>query len=159
MFLQHKCAQHRPFTCFNWHFLNQRRRRPIRRRDGTFNYSPDVYCTKYDETTGLCPDGDEYVCAFSALGLSARRRGDAQMCDFDGGLVCGDGFPAAVRVPSRLSAQSSFRIGVNAEERFTFMSQHCSAHWIPTFLRLSQAGFICCSMHFILCQSFLIASF
>ncbi|GCB73710.1 hypothetical protein scyTo_0002791 [Scyliorhinus torazame] len=59
LFLQHKCAQHRPFTCFHWHFLNQRRRRPIRRRDGTFNYSPDVYCTKYDETTGICPDGDE----------------------------------------------------------------------------------------------------
>ncbi|XP_075292722.1 putative E3 ubiquitin-protein ligase UNKL isoform X1 [Opisthocomus hoazin] len=59
LFLQHKCTQHRPFTCFHWHFLNQRRRRPIRRRDGTFNYSPDVYCTKYDETTGICPDGDD----------------------------------------------------------------------------------------------------
>ncbi|CAI9539005.1 unnamed protein product, partial [Staurois parvus] len=59
LFLQHKCTQHRPFTCFHWHFLNQRRRRPIRRRDGTFNYSPDVYCTKYDETTGMCPDGDD----------------------------------------------------------------------------------------------------
>ncbi|XP_028905430.1 putative E3 ubiquitin-protein ligase UNKL [Ornithorhynchus anatinus] len=58
LFLQHKCAQHRPFTCFHWHFLNQRRRRPIRRRDGTFNYSPDVYCAKYDETTGVCPAGD-----------------------------------------------------------------------------------------------------
>ncbi|KAM9261242.1 putative E3 ubiquitin-protein ligase UNKL, partial [Cariama cristata] len=62
LFLQHKCTQHRPFTCFHWHFLNQRRRRPIRRRDGTFNYSPDVYCTKYDETTGICPDGD--VCPY-----------------------------------------------------------------------------------------------
>ena len=59
LFLQHKCTQHRPFTCFHWHFMNQRRRRPVRRRDGTFNYNPDVYCTKYDETTGLCPDGDE----------------------------------------------------------------------------------------------------
>jgi len=39
--------------------MNQRRRRPIRKRDGTFNYSPDVYCTKYDETSGICPDGDE----------------------------------------------------------------------------------------------------
>ena len=58
-FLQHKCTQHRPFTCFHWHFMNQRRRRPVRKRDGTFNYSPDVYCTKYDETTGICPDGDE----------------------------------------------------------------------------------------------------
>ncbi|XP_064870189.1 RING finger protein unkempt homolog [Oncorhynchus nerka] len=47
LFVQHKCTQHRPFSCFHWHFLNQRRRRPIRRRDGTFNYSPDVYCTKH----------------------------------------------------------------------------------------------------------------
>lgn len=61
LFLQHKCTQHRPFTCFHWHFMNQRRRRPVRRRDGTFNYSADNYCTKYDETTGICPDGDEYV--------------------------------------------------------------------------------------------------
>ncbi|KAK2097262.1 hypothetical protein P7K49_022713 [Saguinus oedipus] len=59
LFSQHKCAQHRPFTCFHWHFLNQRRRRPLRRRDGTFNYSPDVYCSKYNEATGVCPDGDE----------------------------------------------------------------------------------------------------
>lgn len=61
LFLQHKCTQHRPFTCFHWHFMNQRRRRPVRKRDGTFNYSPDIYCTKFDETTGICPDGDEYV--------------------------------------------------------------------------------------------------
>lgn len=58
-FLQHKCNQHKPFVCFNWHFDNQRRRRPVRRRDGTFNYSADNYCTKYDETKGKCPDGDE----------------------------------------------------------------------------------------------------
>lgn len=58
-FLQHKCNQHRPFTCFHWHFMNQRRRRPVKRRDGTFNYSPDVYCTVYDETTGVCPNGDK----------------------------------------------------------------------------------------------------
>lgn len=59
LFLQHKCTNHKPFTCFYWHFMNQRRRRPVRKRDGTFNYSPDVYCTKYDETTGLCPEGEE----------------------------------------------------------------------------------------------------
>lgn len=59
LFVQHKCTQHRPYTCFHWHFVNQRRRRSIRRRDGTFNYSPDVYCTKYDEAAGLCPEGDE----------------------------------------------------------------------------------------------------
>ena len=59
LFLQHKCQQHRPFTCFNWHFQNQRRRRPHRRHDGTFAYSADVYCAKFDETTGICCDGDE----------------------------------------------------------------------------------------------------
>lgn len=59
LFVQHKCTQHKPFTCFHWHFKNQRRRRPVRAaRDGTFNYSPDVYCTSYDETTGICPEGD-----------------------------------------------------------------------------------------------------
>lgn len=64
-FLQHKCTQHKPFTCFHWHFMNQRRRRPIRDpKTKTFNYSPDMYCTKYDETTGICPDGDEYVWHF-----------------------------------------------------------------------------------------------
>jgi hypothetical protein len=58
-FLQHKCQQHRPFTCFHWHFQNQKRRRPIKRKDGTFNYNADVYCNKFDETTGICSDGDE----------------------------------------------------------------------------------------------------
>jgi len=29
LFVQHKCTQHKPFTCFNWHFQNQRRRRPL----------------------------------------------------------------------------------------------------------------------------------
>lgn len=61
-FRQHQCQQHRPYTCFNWHFANQRRRRPIRRADGTFNYSADIYCDKYDENTGICPDGDS--CGF-----------------------------------------------------------------------------------------------
>nr|XP_012234068.1 PREDICTED: RING finger protein unkempt-like [Linepithema humile] len=23
------------------------------------HYTADNYCTKYDETTGICPDGDE----------------------------------------------------------------------------------------------------
>ena len=31
----------------------------IRRKDGTFNYSPDIYCPKYDENSGQCPDSDE----------------------------------------------------------------------------------------------------
>ncbi|XP_071106157.1 putative E3 ubiquitin-protein ligase UNKL isoform X2 [Haliotis cracherodii] len=73
LFLQHKCTQHRPFTCFHWHFLNQRRRRPVRRRDGTFNYSPDIYCTKYDETTGICPDGDDCPFLHRTAGDTERR--------------------------------------------------------------------------------------
>lgn len=72
-FLQHKCNQHRPFICFNWHFMNQRRRRPVRRRDGTFNYSADNYCTKYDETTGICPDGDDCPFLHRTAGDTERR--------------------------------------------------------------------------------------
>ncbi|KAJ8319017.1 hypothetical protein KUTeg_004108 [Tegillarca granosa] len=73
LFLQHKCTQHRPFTCFHWHFMNQKRRRPVRKRDGTFNYSPDVYCTKYDETNGVCPDGDECPFLHRTAGDTERR--------------------------------------------------------------------------------------
>ncbi|KAL5017793.1 hypothetical protein ScPMuIL_003515 [Solemya velum] len=73
LFLQHKCTQHRPFTCFHWHFMNQRRRRPVRKRDGTFNYSPDVYCTKFDETTGMCPAGDECQFLHRTAGDTERR--------------------------------------------------------------------------------------
>ncbi|XKL60734.1 hypothetical protein PGB90_007791 [Kerria lacca] len=73
LFLQHKCSQHRPFSCFNWHFHNQRRRRPVRKRDGTFNYSADNYCSKYDETTGLCPDGDECPYLHRTAGDTERR--------------------------------------------------------------------------------------
>ncbi|XP_031821688.1 RING finger protein unkempt homolog isoform X1 [Sarcophilus harrisii] len=73
LFVQHKCTQHRPYTCFHWHFVNQRRRRSIRRRDGTFNYSPDIYCTKYDETTGLCPEGDECPFLHRTTGDTERR--------------------------------------------------------------------------------------
>ncbi|XP_046887647.1 LOW QUALITY PROTEIN: RING finger protein unkempt homolog [Hypomesus transpacificus] len=73
LFVQHKCTQHRPFACFYWHFLNQRRRRPMRRRDGTFNYSPDIYCTKYDEGTGTCPEGDECPFLHRTAGDTERR--------------------------------------------------------------------------------------
>ncbi|CAF3606065.1 unnamed protein product [Rotaria socialis] len=59
LFLQHKCTQHRPFSCFYWHFQNQRRRRPFRRLDGTFSYDPDFYCNNYDEQSGICPNGDD----------------------------------------------------------------------------------------------------
>ncbi|KAL5284489.1 UNK family protein [Megaselia abdita] len=72
-FLQHKCSQHRPFICFNWHFQNQRRRRPVRKRDGTFNYSADNYCTKYDETTGICPEGDDCPFLHRTAGDTERR--------------------------------------------------------------------------------------
>uniref|UniRef100_A0A452G535 Unk like zinc finger n=1 Tax=Capra hircus TaxID=9925 RepID=A0A452G535_CAPHI len=73
LFVRHKCTQHRPFTCFHWHFLNQRRRRPLRRRDGTFNYSPDVYCSKYDEASGVCPDGDECPYLHRTTGDTERK--------------------------------------------------------------------------------------
>nr|CAD7429185.1 unnamed protein product [Timema monikensis] len=73
LFLQHKCTQHRPFTCFHWHFMNQRRRRPVRKRDGSFNYSADHYCTKFDETTGLCPEGDECPFLHRTAGDTERR--------------------------------------------------------------------------------------
>ncbi|XP_065214076.1 RING finger protein unkempt [Planococcus citri] len=73
LFLQHKCSQHRPFSCFNWHFHNQRRRRPVRKRDGTFNYSADNYCSRYDETTGLCPDGDDCPYLHRTAGDTERR--------------------------------------------------------------------------------------
>ncbi|KAK7076833.1 hypothetical protein SK128_026989 [Halocaridina rubra] len=73
LFLQHKCTQHRPYTCFHWHFLNQRRRRPIRKRDGTFNYSPDAYCNKFDENTGICPDGDDCPYLHRTAGDTERR--------------------------------------------------------------------------------------
>uniref|UniRef100_A0A336MNH7 CSON003362 protein n=1 Tax=Culicoides sonorensis TaxID=179676 RepID=A0A336MNH7_CULSO len=72
-FLQHKCNQHRPFVCFHWHFQNQRRRRPVRRRDGTFNYSADVYCQNYDETTGLCTNGDDCPFLHRTAGDTERR--------------------------------------------------------------------------------------
>lgn len=73
LFLQHKCTQHRPFTCFNWHFQNQRRRRPVQRADKPFNYSPDIYCNKYDETTGTCPDGDCCAYLHRVTGDTERR--------------------------------------------------------------------------------------
>lgn len=73
LFLQHKCTQHRPYTCFYWHFKNQRRRRPVRKRDGTFNYNPDVYCDKYDEQTGVCPSGDDCPYVHRNAGDTEKR--------------------------------------------------------------------------------------
>lgn len=82
LFLQHKCTAHRPFTCFNWHFMNQRRRRPRKKRDGTFNYSPDVYCSQYDETTGICPSADECV-----LNLSCKLYFCRLLCFISAGVL------------------------------------------------------------------------
>lgn len=53
--------------------MNQRRRRPIRRRDGSFNYSPDNYCTKYDEATGHCQDGEDCPFLHRTAGDTERR--------------------------------------------------------------------------------------
>ncbi|XP_044589564.1 RING finger protein unkempt isoform X11 [Cotesia glomerata] len=53
--------------------MNQRRRRPVRKRDRTFNYSADNYCSKYDETTGICPDGDECPFLHRTAGDTERR--------------------------------------------------------------------------------------
>lgn len=73
LFKQHQCQQHRPFTCFKWHFANQRRRRPVKRSDGSFNYSPDIYCDKYDENTGICPDGEDCIFLHRVSGDVERK--------------------------------------------------------------------------------------
>lgn len=57
LFLGHKCLQHKPYKCFNFHFRNQRRRKPLF-KNGSFNYGPYEYCSKFNEATGSCPDGD-----------------------------------------------------------------------------------------------------
>ena len=72
-FLQHKCNKHKPFTCFDWHFKNQRRRKPVLLENGDFNYSPDVYCTVYSETSGECPNGDECPFLHRNTGDTERR--------------------------------------------------------------------------------------
>ncbi|CAK9299775.1 unnamed protein product [Gordionus sp. m RMFG-2023] len=73
LFLKHKCNKHRPYTCFYWHFMNQRRRRPIKHESGNFNYHPDIYCTKYDEATGVCPNGDNCPLLHRTSGDTERR--------------------------------------------------------------------------------------
>ncbi|KAF6768792.1 RING finger protein unkempt [Paragonimus kellicotti] len=73
LFLEQQCQFHRPYTCFHWHFPNQKRRRPHKRIDGTFNYNPDVYCDKYDETSGSCVDGDFCPYAHRNAGDTERR--------------------------------------------------------------------------------------
>ncbi|KRZ48985.1 RING finger protein unkempt -like protein, partial [Trichinella nativa] len=73
LFKQHTCQQHRPYTCFYWHFANQRRRRCSLLKDGTFNYSSDEYCSKYDESTGTCPDDDQCPYLHRAYGDVERK--------------------------------------------------------------------------------------
>ncbi|ESO02446.1 hypothetical protein HELRODRAFT_188708 [Helobdella robusta] len=58
---------------FIWHFVNQKRRRPFKKGDGKFNYSPDVYCSVYDETTGICPAGDDCPLLHRVAGDVERR--------------------------------------------------------------------------------------
>lgn len=45
----------------------------MRRRDGTFNYSADLYCEKYDETSGLCLNGDDCPLLHRTAGDTERR--------------------------------------------------------------------------------------
>lgn len=72
-FPNYKCEHHKPYTCFYWHFPNQRRRRPTLTPDATFNYSPDAYCVKYDEILGICPSHDECPFLHRTLGDTERR--------------------------------------------------------------------------------------
>ncbi|CAN7999873.1 unnamed protein product [Ixodes pacificus] len=72
-FPNYKCQNHKPYTCFYWHFPNQRRRRPTLTLDGAFNYSPDVYCATYDEITGVCPSRDDCSFLHRTLGDTERR--------------------------------------------------------------------------------------
>lgn len=68
-FVNFQCPKHKPFNCFKWHFPNQRRRRPVLNgREGKFNYSSEVYCSKYDEFNGTCPDKDACVLMHKTVG-------------------------------------------------------------------------------------------
>ena len=74
LFIQRKCNKHRPFTCFDWHFKNQRRRQPfINHETGKFNYSPDIYCTQYNETSGECENGESCPYLHRNTGDTERR--------------------------------------------------------------------------------------
>uniref|UniRef100_A0A914R2N7 Uncharacterized protein n=1 Tax=Parascaris equorum TaxID=6256 RepID=A0A914R2N7_PAREQ len=60
-----------------------RRRRPVRKPDGSFNYSADIYCDKYDENTGICPDGDRLLHYWS----SDMHQSLANAGEKDGGII------------------------------------------------------------------------
>ena len=62
LFEKGKCKLSKPYTCFNWHFNNHRRRKPTKDLDGNFNYSPDIPCTYYNLASGVCPKGD--ICPY-----------------------------------------------------------------------------------------------
>eukprot|EP00731_Ephydatia_muelleri_P038743 Em0888g3a len=51
----------------------RRRRRSVKRRDGSFNYSPDIYCNLYDENTGICPNGEDCPYLHRNAGDTERR--------------------------------------------------------------------------------------
>ncbi|CAI2346585.1 unnamed protein product [Caenorhabditis sp. 36 PRJEB53466] len=72
LFANRQCQKHRPFSCFNYHYANQRRRRPYR-PDGTFAYSPELYCELYDDSTGRCPKGDNCQYLHRVAGDVERR--------------------------------------------------------------------------------------
>ncbi|OAF66546.1 hypothetical protein A3Q56_05721 [Intoshia linei] len=72
-FLHHKCTEHRPFVCFNWHFQNQKRRKSVLTKENMFNYDANVYCTKYDENTGACPNNSECPYLHRTAGDAERR--------------------------------------------------------------------------------------
>uniref|UniRef100_A0A8C2YAC2 Unk like zinc finger n=1 Tax=Coturnix japonica TaxID=93934 RepID=A0A8C2YAC2_COTJA len=156
LFLQHKCTQHRPFTCFHWHFLNQRRRRPIRRRDGTFNYSPDVYCTKYDETTGICPDGDEFVRSrvilavqfCSVIFFPHSRELQAQETLQNGQLGCGEGIPDLQ--PGNLASQAMIEKILSEDPRWqdtNFVLAGYKTEQCTKPPRLCRQGYACPHYH------------
>lgn len=73
LFATRQCQKHRPFNCFHWHYGNQRRRKPELRPDGSFSYSPDVYCSDYDEKSGRCKNGDQCKYLHRVSGDSERK--------------------------------------------------------------------------------------
>ncbi|KAH9373831.1 hypothetical protein HPB48_007447 [Haemaphysalis longicornis] len=83
-FADHRCQQHRPYTCFYWHFPNQRRRRLSLSPQGAFSYSPDVYCAQYDEIRGVCPNGDQCPLLHRTVGDSERRYHSRYLQDHPG---------------------------------------------------------------------------
>ncbi|KAI3384883.1 hypothetical protein SNEBB_008971 [Seison nebaliae] len=55
-FSEHRCMNHRPYKCFDYHFDNHRRRPCV---VGKLLYSSKYYCENYDEQSGKCFNGDK----------------------------------------------------------------------------------------------------